>query len=31
MIRGEARALVYGNPETAIDLIGELAAVVPLL
>ena len=31
MTREEARALVYGNPEAAIDLIVELAAAVPLL
>lgn len=31
MTREEARALVYGNPEVAIDFIVELAAVVPLL
>jgi len=31
MTREEARALVYGNPEAAIDLIVELAAVVPSL
>ena len=31
MTREEARALVYGNPEAAVDLIVELAAIVPLL
>src|SRR4030042_6864099 len=29
MTREKCRALVYGNPEGAIDLIVELAAVVP--
>lgn len=31
MTREEARALVYGNPEAAINLIVELAAAVPSL
>jgi transposase len=31
MTREEARALVYGNPEAAIDLIGELVATVAAL
>jgi hypothetical protein len=31
MTREEAKALVYENPEAAVDLIVELAAVVPSL